>query len=55
MHIRVDRHSRICKKKEIQPISVPSWVYRLQCFFLSNTLPSFATDTYDAVSDLMHN
>ena len=49
LYIRVDRHSRTCKKKIIiQPISVPSGVPRRGCssFFCSNTLPSFATDTY---------
>ena len=48
MPTRVDRHSRTCKQKIIQPISVPSWVYRNGCsgFFLSNTLACFVTDTY---------
>ena len=46
MYIRVDRQSRTCKKKNntTRFYSLMGIQERLQWFFLSNTLPSFATD-----------
>ena len=52
LYIRVDRHSRTCKKKNNTThfCSLRGSQERLQQFFCSITLPFFATDTYTKVA-----
>ena len=49
LYIKVDRHSQTCKKKrKYSPFLLPK--RGCSSFFCSNTLPSFATDTYKQVA-----